>query len=419
MEFLAINHGHGNPQSLGTFNGVQINMANFKQIDIQPSGKSAWFGGGTYDGQVSAYLWDRGYVATTGSCDCVGMMGPGLGGGLGRHGGLYGLISDNLIQLNVVLANGQAIRVNSTSYNDLLWGLKGAGHNFGIVTSFELAIHPRGPDLWHYHNYIWKGDQLEAVFNALNAFSSSVNGSAPVNMTTNYGNFLMNATISTTEPLIWWTFAYRGSATEAEALLAPFNAIPHAYEEYDDVPYPTISVAQQTDVDSFICQNSYTRLTTTSFLKVFNVTAERQIFDTFKARLATDPTLAYSAVILHEAYSSRGVQAIPSQDSAYPWRDDIHLNLFQLIVDPKNATLVSKGWKWGEQVRRLWNEGAPDVKPHAYVNYANGFESLPDIYGHEPWRLRRLRALKAAYDPNNKFKYYNPIVGGNGAKQPR
>jgi hypothetical protein len=59
------------------------------------------------------------------------------------------------------------------------------------------------------------------------------------------------------------------------------------------------------------------------------------------------------------------------------------------------------------------------VKPHAYVNYANGFESLPDIYGHEPWRLRRLRALKAAYDPNNKFKYYNPIVGGNGAKQPR
>lgn len=75
------------------------------------------------------------------------MLGPGLGGGHGPLEGVYGLISDNFRQLNVVLANGTAITVNETSHAGLLWGMKGAGHNFGIVTSFELNIFPRGPDL--------------------------------------------------------------------------------------------------------------------------------------------------------------------------------------------------------------------------------------------------------------------------------
>lgn len=417
LAFLAINRGHGNAKSLGTFNGVQINMAHFKNIDIQPDGKSAWFGGGTYDGQVSEYLWQRGYVATTGSCDCVGMMGPGLGGGLGRHGGVYGLISDNIIQLNIVLANGDAIRVNSTHYNDLLWGMKGAGHNFGIVTSFELHIYPRGPDTWHYHNYVWRGDKLEAVFKALNDFAG--NNSTPINMTTNFGSFFMNTTITTTEPVIWWTFAYRGCAEEAEALLAPFNAIEAAYDEQDDVPYPTIAVAQQTDVNSYICQEGSYRITTTSFLQTFNITAEREIFDTFQQTLDNNAELGAGINVLHEGYSTEGVQSFPDEDSAYPWRQDVHLNLVQIVVDPDNKTLHHQAWDFAKHVRDLWNQGEPNQQPDVYVNYANGFESLHEIYGHEEWRLERLKGLKATYDPENRFQYYNPIVvpsTGNGTR---
>lgn len=412
LEFLAINHGHGNSVTLGSFNGVQINMANFNQIEIQPDGQSAWFGGGTYDGQVVKYLWDHGYITTTGSCDCVGMMGPALGGGLGRLQGPYGLIADNIVELNVVLASGEMIVVNSTSHSDLLWGMKGAGHNFGIVTSFRLKIYPRGPDTWHYHNYIWRGDKLEAVFDALNAFAG--NNSTPVNMTTNFGNFLMNATISTTEPVMWWTFAYRGPAAEAEALLAPFNAIGSAYEEQDDVAYPLIPVAQQTDVDSFICQKGFTRITDTSLLQVYNVTAERQIFDSFQRTLNAWPALAMATGILHEGYSTQAVQAVPLEDSAYPWRLDQHLNLIQIIVDPSNSTLVDQAWKWANEVRGYWDAGAPDRPPHIYVNYANGYESKTDIYGAESWRLQRLTTLKEQYDPDNRFHFYNPIISPEG-----
>lgn len=406
-----MNRGHGDPQSLASFNGIQINMVNLRIITIQSGGESAWFEGGVYDGQVSRYLWDKGYVTTTGACDCVGMMGPGLGGGHGRHEGLYGMISDNFRQLNIVLANGTAIRVNETSYSDLLWGMKGAGHNFGIVTSFEMNIFPRGPDTWHYHNYIWRGNKLEDLFNALNVFHG--NGTTPVNMTTNFGNFFMNTTITEEEPVISWTFAYRGTAEVAEQYLAPFNAIEAVYDEFGDVPYPEVSVAQANDEDSFVCQQNQVRITATAGLQVYNLTAERQIFDGFKQRVASNPELATGAGILHEGYSTEAVTDKNPHDSAYPFRADHHLLLFLTIIPPGNSSIEHAAWKWAKEVRAQWNDGQPGRPMNAYVNYANGCEPVEQWYGHEAWRLERLRGLKAKYDPYNRFRYYNPIVQGN------
>ncbi|KAK5994064.1 FAD-linked oxidoreductase virI [Cladobotryum mycophilum] len=335
-------------------------------------------------------------------------MGPGLGGGHGRMEGPHGMISDNIRQLNLILANGTAITVSPTSHSDLLWGMKGAGHNFGIVTSFEMNIFPRGPDLWHYHNYIWRGDKLDAIFNALNVLHG--NGSTPVDMTLNFGNFQMNTTISETEPVIWWTFAYRGTAQAAEKLLAPFNKIGAVYEEFGDVPYPKISTIQGNDVDGFICQHGQKRITATAGLQVYNLTAERKIFEGFKKRVASNPLLAAGGGILHEGYSTEGVTRHNSADSAYPFRDDHHLMLVQLIIPPNNATLEKEAWDWAFEVRDQWNEGQPGRTVNAYVNYANGFEPLEQMYGHEQWRLDRLRSLKAKYDPQNRFRYYNPIV---------
>ncbi|KAI2779941.1 FAD-binding domain-containing protein [Daldinia loculata] len=408
LDFLTVNRAHGDTQSLGSFNGVQINMKNLRNIDIQPSGKSAWFQGGVYDGQATTYLWDRGYVTTTGSCDCVGMMGPGLGGGHGRHEGAHGMISDNILQLNVVLANGSAIRVNSNKYSDLLWGMKGAGHNFGIVTSFEMNIFPRGPETWHYHNYIWQGDKLEDIFKALNIFHG--NGTTPVNMAFNFGNFQMNTTITDKEPVIFWTFAYRGSAEEAEKHLTLFNAIEAVYEEYDDVSYPKISVAQGTDEDSSLCQENQIRIAATAGLEVYNVTAERLIYDGFKKRVAGNPVLVAGGNILHEGYSTEAVTAQNSDDSAYPFRADHHLMLFQTVVPQNNPSVEKAAWEWAIEVRDQWNEGQPGRAPNAYVNYANGFEPVEQMYGHEAWRLERLRNLKAKYDPSNRFRFYNPII---------
>lgn len=381
---------------------------NLQSIKIQPNGKSAWFQGGVFDAQVSDYLWDRGYVATTGSCDCVGLMGAGLGGGHGRHEGLYGMVSDNLLQLNVVLSNGEDVRVSSSSNSDLLWGMKGAGHNFGIVTSFEMSIYPRGPDTWYYGNYIWRGDKLDAVFKALNKLHG--NGTTPVNMAINFGNFLMNTSITTSEPIISWTFAYRGSEEDARPYFKDFNAIKAEYVESGNVPYPQIAHIQQTGLNDFICGHGNVRITTTAGLQVYNLTAERLIFEGFKKRVSSNPSLAAATGILHEGYSTEAVTKKNARDSAYPFRDDHHLMLFDAIVAPNDTVAEKAAWTWANEVRDQWNAGQPGRTVNAYVNYANGFESLEERYGHEEWRINKLRALKKKYDPRNSFRYFNPIV---------
>ncbi|KAJ5679529.1 hypothetical protein N7462_007773 [Penicillium macrosclerotiorum] len=408
IEFLALNGGHGLAASLRSFNGIQVSMWQLNSITIQPSGKSAWFGGGTIVGPVIEYLWDKGYVTTTGGCECVGMLGAGLGGGHGRFEGLYGLITDNILQLNVVLGDGSRIRVNSTSHSDLLWGMKGAGHNFGIVTSYEMNIYPRGPETWHYHNYVWRGEHLERVFNALNQFHGD--GTTPVNMAFEVGSFTMNTTISSDEPVLFWTFTYRGDAEEAEKLLAPFNAIESVFDVVGDVPYPKIAAAQGTGMYDPICEHGKLHATSTAFLRVYNLTAERLIYEGFKKRAVQDAELAAGATIMHEGYATEGVEAVPSASTAYPFRAYRHLMLFDTVTAQGDTAREKAAWAWAAEVRDQWNAGQPDLPVNAYVNYAMGLETLEQRYGHEKWRLDRLRGLKARYDPQNRFRFYNPIV---------
>lgn len=119
-----------------------------------------------------------------------------MGGGHGRYEGLYGLVSDQFIHLNVVLANGSTIGVNETSHSDLFWAMKGAGHNFGIVTSAQFKINPRKVETWNYHSYYWTEDKLEAVFEALNEFHRSDNGTTPPLMGVEAGAVVMNSSVS-------------------------------------------------------------------------------------------------------------------------------------------------------------------------------------------------------------------------------
>lgn len=265
-------------------------------------------------------------------------MGPGLGGGHGRQQGHHGLISDNIINLNVVLANGTAIRVNETSHADLFWGMKGAGHNFGIVTSFELRVYPREVDSWYYHNYIWTEDKLELLFTAANELHD--NGNTPVNMVANFVTFAMNQTISKTDvssdimfvaqigyvsngvhqPVIFWTFAYRGSADEAEKILAPFNNIEAVYQDYGDVTYPRLSEAQGTAMNTETCAPNHTWITSTVGLKTYNITTTRQIYELNKQYIKQYPQLLSPAVV-HEGYSTAAVHRVRSEDSAVPFRD--------------------------------------------------------------------------------------------------
>ncbi|KAK3178042.1 hypothetical protein OEA41_000174 [Lepraria neglecta] len=92
----------------------------------------------------------------------------------------------------------------------------------------------------------------------------------------------------------------------------------------------------------------------------------------------------------------------------YAFRADRHLMLFNAVVPHPDSEKAA--WAWAAEVRDQWNAGQPNRPVDAYINYATGLETLEEHYGHESWRIERLRGLKARYDPNNRFRYYNPIV---------
>ena len=132
----------------------------------------------------------------SGSEGCVGLMGAGLGGGIGRYQGYFGLALDNIIDMNVVLADGSSVFVSSTSHPDLYWAMRGAGHNFGIVTKLTYKLHEPVSPTWYSSSMVFRGDQVEPVYTQLNKLIA--NGTQPAKVM-NYGSFAFNPAINATE----------------------------------------------------------------------------------------------------------------------------------------------------------------------------------------------------------------------------
>ena len=80
--------------------------------------------------------------SVNGGCDCVGVLGSALGGGVSRWMNRYGLPGDNIVSATVATADGELVEASEESNSDLLWALRGAGPNFGIVTSAVMNAYP-------------------------------------------------------------------------------------------------------------------------------------------------------------------------------------------------------------------------------------------------------------------------------------
>ncbi|KAG8530172.1 uncharacterized protein KY384_005655 [Bacidia gigantensis] len=422
LPFLAINRGHGTPSALGTIkHGILIRLDNLDGINVAADGQTATLGGGVYSDQLHAKLAETNKVAgkrefsfieisilrsliATGSCGCVGIVGPGLGGGFGKWATLKD--STQILQLNVTTADGSEVTVSQSSNADLFWGMRGAGHNYGIVTSFKQRIfdYPNGQNTY-YVTYIFTGDQLEAFFNQVNKLLN--NGTLPKDANT-FALYLLNPEVSA-KPVIMFQFFYFGTAAQALPYVQPFLnlhpvVVSNATTLYKDLAHE----AQMTGVGDPVCAPGTTKFLVPVGLKEYNVEANRKVYNLYSDMLTKHPALNGSVVQL-EAYALEGSKAIDPAGSAYAHRDDNILVSFSLSYAPSpdnDAAAI----KYAKQARQYWIEGENGRQFSAYTNYAYGDESLQSVYGYEPWRLQRLRELKKKWDPKGRFNFYNPIV---------
>ena len=169
LPFLATVGGHGTWYGMEKMkNGMGIYLRNLTTLKINPDGKSAVLGGGLRVVDIIEGLWKKGKQTITGGCNCVGGVGPPLGGGHGYLQGQYGLAADQILSARVVLGNGDIITVSEHSHKDLYWGLRGAGHNFGIVTEMKYKVYDVKEPEWSYIYFTFTGDQVEELYSLLN-----------------------------------------------------------------------------------------------------------------------------------------------------------------------------------------------------------------------------------------------------------
>src|SRR5436190_17508110 len=145
--------GHSGP-GLGTSDdGLVIDLSGMKGIRVDPSERTARVEGGCTWGEVDHATHPFGLATPSGFVSTTGVGGLTLGGGIGYLSRTLGLTIDNLLGVDMVLADGSFVTASAEEHSDLFWAVRGGGGNFGVVTSFLFQLHPistvyGGPMLW-------------------------------------------------------------------------------------------------------------------------------------------------------------------------------------------------------------------------------------------------------------------------------
>ncbi|QPC80378.1 hypothetical protein HYE68_011130 [Fusarium pseudograminearum] len=407
LPFLAQNSAHGAITTLGQMKqGIEIYLNQLSGVKIAKDGKSVTILGGTASKKVTMGLWEAGKQTVTGCCECVGYVGPALGGGHGWLQGRHGLIADQFESMNIVLSNGTLATVDENS--ELWWALKGAGHNFGIVTSVTSKTYDAKIKNWAFASLTFKGEKVEELYETINKYILK-NGTQPTDLI-NWSYWFNIPALDPTGPIVQILLMQEGVDVVDKAYTDPFQKLkPLAVDAKKGVYTDLAKWVGVTTEDGPCQKNGAMNPRFPLYLETYNPAAQKKAFNYFADNIRGD-SIFNGSLVTFDGYSTEGVKAVDSKSTAFAYRNQ-NILVGPLLSYQSNGTATDeKASEIGHKVRDILHEGTGRDTVPVYVNYAFGDEGPKEWYGSEAWRQSRLQELKEAYDPKGMFSFYAPIA---------
>ncbi|RHZ49215.1 FAD-dependent monooxygenase fmqD [Aspergillus thermomutatus] len=394
ITFFATGGGHGVKLDFDNVqNAVNIELSNLKSVDLDLENDLVTIGPGVENSLLYDLLSSVGKETALTTERCINTIGPTLGGGLGALYGLRGPLVDSLVSARLVTASGDVVTVSSSENRDLFWAIRGAGANFGIVTSATYKIYDQtNGGMGVSAEFAFSPAANRSLFDLM----ESMNDKYPPELA---GGIAVSYNHTTSEPTIEWNFQFTGSNEAAQPWLDKLQALGPIKTNIRNVPWH-----RRDEPDSPYCARGDHRMIYNLNLKRTDATTLQFYFESVADFSAENPW--FECVLMFERQATDAALAVPIRERGVgPWRDSkINANFVVKIPSQEYDEAVDAFLR---PTREQFQATMGFDTLRVYVNEALGDEGPAAWYGQH--NLPRLVALKQRWDPNNQFGAGAPI----------
>jgi UDP-N-acetylenolpyruvoylglucosamine reductase len=385
---LSVRCGGHNAGGLGICDdGVVLDLSGIKYTNVDPVAKTVVAGGGCTWSDVDHATHAFRMATPSGIISTTGVGGLTLGGGIGHFTRQLGLTIDNLLSVDMVLADGSFVTANADQNQDLFWAVRGGGGNFGVVTAFKFKLHPvdmvyAGPILY----------EIEEAEEAMRWYCDYIRKKAPNDLSGFFAFLTIPPDPMFPEHLhmkimcgvIW---AYSGPLEQTDKVFEPVRSFKKpALDLAGPMPHPVL----QSLFDRLYSPGLQWYWKADFFDEMTDEAITKHII--FGSSL---PTMLSS---MHLYPVNGAASKVRKNETAWNYRDAVWAEvIIGVDPDPANKELISD---WAMQ---YWKTLHPFSAGGAYVNFMmeEGENRVKAAYGEN---YKRLVTIKNKYDPDNLFR---------------
>jgi FAD/FMN-containing dehydrogenase len=378
--------------------GMLIDLAPMNGVEVDTERKLAKVGGGALWSDLDGATQAHGLAVPGGVVSDTGVAGLTLGGGYGWLRRKHGLSSDNIVEAQLVTADGSVVRASADENPDLYWAIRGGGGNFGIVTTFTFKLHDVGPEVAFAATFY----PIEEAAEVMRRWRGYVE-SAPDEVTSTCVTMTFPANPELPEavhdrPVIIVGGVHAGE--DVEAGLAEMQPLRELGTVLFDMSGPTPFVGVQTGFDPLFPRDTLRAYWKSQY--VDELTDEA--IETIAAAAQDRPA---PLTLVNTFHMGGAIARVGEEETAFHQR--------------KSPYMVSIDGMWSDAaddesniawVRASWNAVAEHGTGEVYLNFTGLSDEAPQAgvdtaYGRN---LARLAEVKAKYDPDNFFRINNNVV---------